>query len=67
MRRRYRVHVEADHGVCHVRLVRSRFTITDYITIARFGLAVEGSEELLAEARYRAKNLADELNALERS
>lgn len=65
MRRRLRVHVDVDHGRAHVRLVRWRMSITSYATVARIDLTAPNADDLLAEARMRARDLADQLNGLE--
>lgn len=64
--RRYRVHVKADHGVAHVRLVRWFSTITDYISVAKVNLLADDGEDRLADARARAVSLAHQVNRLER-
>lgn len=61
-----RVHVEVDGGLVHVRLVRWRWTIAGYATVARINLAADNADERLAEARMRARDMAAQLNALER-
>lgn len=66
MRRRLRVHVEVSHGCAHVRLVRWRSAITSYATVARINLAADDADDRLAEARMRARDLAGQLNGLER-
>ncbi len=64
--RRYRIHVEGDSGIAHVRLVKSVWAISTYITIARINLAADDAEDRLADARARAVTLAYQVNGLER-
>lgn len=67
--KRLRVFVDLSHGMAEVRLVR-RWSpidrITDYATVARINLAADDADERIAEARMKAKDMARQLNALER-
>lgn len=67
VRRKLRVHVAVEYGVAHVRLVRWRSTIINYATVATINLAAADADERLAEARMKAKDMARQLNGLERS
>lgn len=66
MRRKLRVHVDVYHGRAEVRLVRWRSAIPNYATVATINLAADDADERLAEARMKAKDMARQLNGLER-
>jgi hypothetical protein len=65
--RRYRVRVEADNGTAHVVLTRKLWAplYGEYITVSRINLYADSADELLADARMKAKDMCRQLNGLE--